>query len=234
MNDFILQPSDNPGAHERHLNRKHNNPLFGSRQLTRNQQTMLDVQEKDHQVLLDFHKDFQGIIEQTIQLKPNEDSDVILKLKDKLDKLYERASIIADDQRETKQAIRQLLKVIMTSVRKGAGTDVQAHKELDQEEAARDAHFLMLENKLVADLLDPDSVIHKDELVPTLLSAEKEELAAAVQLFDENQLTLIIREGEDLLNTLNSPPQAIAGAAENLVFIQGYIDYLNLMDDTSD
>jgi len=231
MNDFILQPSENPGSHERHLNRKHENPLFGSQQVTRNQENMLEAQENDHQVLLQFHKDFQDAIQRTIDLKPNEESDVILKLKDRLDKLYEQASLIADDQSESKAAIKKLLKVIMAAIRNGAGNDVQAHKELDQEEAAREAHFEMLENRLVADLLDPNSVIHKDELIPTLLSASKEELAGAVQLFDENQLTLIIQEGEDLLNTLGSQQVDISAAAENLAFIQGYIEYLNMMED---
>ena len=231
MNDFILQPSENPGSHERHLNRKHENPLFCSQQVTRNQENMLEAQENDHQVLLQFHKDFQDAIQRTIDLKPNEESDVILKLKDRLDKLYEQASLIADDQSESKAAIKKLLKVIMAAIRKGAGNDVQAHKELDQEEAAREAHFEMLENRLVADLLDPNSVIHKDELIPTLLSASKEELAGAVQLFDENQLTLIIQEGEDLLNTLGSQQVDISAAAENLAFIQGYIEYLNMMED---
>ncbi|MEE9350949.1 MAG: hypothetical protein V3U78_01715, partial [Thiotrichaceae bacterium] len=112
--------------------------------------------------------------------------------------------------------------------RNGAGTDVQAHKELDQEEAARDAHFGMLSTPLVADLLAPESPIHKDELVPTLLSAEKDELAPAIQLFDQDQLTLIIREGEDLINSLLNQNIDINSAAENLVFIQGYIEFLDL------
>lgn len=228
MDDFILQPSDNPGSHERHLNRKHNNPLFGDKQTDLDQESMLDAQKQDHEVLLGFHKEFQQAIQETVSLKPNVESDVVLKLKDTLDKLYEQASIIADDQSESKEAITKLVDVIMLSVRNGAGTDVQAHQELDQEEAAREAHFNMLSTPLVADLLAPESPIHKDELVPTLLSAEKDELAPAIQLFDENQLILIIREGEDLINSLLNQNVDINSAAENLVFIQGYIDFLNL------
>ena len=228
MDDFILQPSENPGSHERHLNRKHNNPLFGDKQTDLDQESMLDAQKQDHEILLGFHKEFQQAIQETISLKPNVESDVVLKLKDTLDKLYEQASIIADDQTESKEAITKLVGVIMASVRNGAGTDVQAHKELDQEEAARDAHFGMLSTPLVADLLAPESPIHKDELVPTLLSAEKDELAPAIQLFDQDQLTLIIREGEDLINSLLNQNIDINSAAENLVFIQGYIEFLDL------
>ena len=228
MEDFILQPSENPGSHERHLNRKHNNPLFEDKQAELDQESMLEAQKADHEILLSFHKDFQQAIHDTVNLKPNEESDVILKLKDNLDKLYEKACIVADDQTENKEAITKLINVIMGSIRNGAGTDVQAHQELDQEEAARQAHFNMLQNPLVADLLDPESAIHKDELVPTLLTADKDQLATAIQLFDEDQLTIIVREGENLLNTLSQQGVDISNAAENLVFIEGYIQYLNL------
>ncbi|MEE9304510.1 MAG: hypothetical protein V3U84_12110 [Thiotrichaceae bacterium] len=228
MNDFILESSENPGSHERHLNRKYKNPLFGDKQTELDQESMLDAQKEDHEILLTFHKEFQDAVQQTVDLKPNVDSDVILKLKDSLDKLYEKAGIIADDQSESKNAITKLITVIMGSIRNGAGTDVQAHQELDQEDAARAAHFEMLSTQLVGDFLDPASAIHKDELVPTLLSADKDQLAPAIRLFDEDQLTLIVREGEDLINTLAAQQVDIRDAAENLVFIEGYIQFLNL------
>ena len=227
MNDFILESSENPGSHERHLNRKYKNPLFGDQQTELDQESMLDAQKNDHEVLLQFSKEFQDAIQQTIGLKPNVESDVLLKLKEDLDKLYERASRIADDQSENKEALTQLVGVIMSAIRSAAGTDPQALQELNQEDAARSAHFGMLESKLVADLLDPESVIQRDDLVPTLLSADKDELAPAIHLFEEEQLTMIVREGEALLNTLGSQQVDIREAAENLVFIQGYIQFLN-------
>lgn len=228
MTDFILQPSENPGSHERHLNRKHNNPLFAEKQVERNQETMLKAQQEDHEILLEFHEQFQKAVHDTVELKPNVDSDIVLKLKDNLDRLYEKASIVADDQTYTKESIKKLISVIMQSIRNGAGNDMQAHQELDQEEAAREAHFQMLESKLVADLLDPDSPIHKDELIPTLLSAKKDNLALAIRLFDEDQLSLIILDGEKLINALGAQQVDITAAAENLVFIQGYVEFLNL------
>lgn len=228
MTDFILQSSDNPGSHERHLNRKHQNPIFDENQTELDQLSMLEAQEQDHEILINFHKEFQDAIQKTINLKPNEESDVILEIKDNLDKLYEKSCLVADDQSETKEALIMLVGIIMTSIRKGAGDDKQAHQELDQEEAARSAHHKMLESKLVADLLDPESPILKEELTPTLLSAEKDDLAMAVQLFDEDQLELIIKDSEIYINKLGSKKVDIKNAAENLVFIQGYIEYLNL------
>lgn len=225
---MILKPSENPGSYERHLRRRHNNFLFVDRQTELTQDEQMEAQQKDHDTLLVFIDEFQEVLEATVELKPNSDSDVVLKLKERLDKLYEASCIVPDDQTEVKGHIQKLLEVIMSSVRAGAGNDTKAHQELDQEETARKAHFEMLETPLIADLLNPDSPIVQEDLVPTLLSAEKEDLAPAVQLFDEKHLILIVRDGTQLLNTLETSDNDMSNAAENLVFIEGYIEYLNL------
>lgn len=189
---------------------------------------MIEAQQQDHEQLLAFHEEFQEVLSDSVQLKANVDSDVVLKLKDRLDKLYEQASVIADDQSETKKSLKQLLEIVMSAVRVGAGNDEQAHQELNQEQLARQAHFTLLESHLVADLLDPHSPVHKDELVPTLLSSEKDQLASALQIFDEDQLTLIIHESTDHLQNLDQDNQHVKTAKENLEFIKGYIEFLSL------
>jgi hypothetical protein len=93
----------------------------------------------------------------------------------------------------------------MQSVWKGAGNDTLAHQELEQEEIARQAHFELLESPLVADLLDPESPIAQDELLPSLLSAEQADFEAAITLFDSAQL-------EALLNQAESQPIRDAGS----------------------
>lgn len=225
---MIIQPSDNPGAHERHLVRRHRNILFGDEMITLDQENMIEAQQQDHEQLLAFHEEFQEVLSDSVQLKPNVDSDIVLKLKDRLDRLYEQASVIADDQNETKTALRQLLDLVMTAVRVGAGSDQQALQELDQEQQAREAHFTLLQSHLVADLLDPHSPVHKDELVPTLLSSDKEQLASALQILDQDQLTLIIQESTDHLKDLDHDNEHVKQASENLEFIKGYIEFLNL------
>jgi hypothetical protein len=114
----------------------------------------------------------------------------------------------------------------MTSVRKGASDDAQALKELEQEDNAREANFHFLASKLAADILDPDSPITDTDLVPTLLSAEKEDLALASQLFDKEQLSYILSEGEALLNLLEAEGHDVKTPAENFVFIEGYKVFL--------
>jgi hypothetical protein len=102
---------------------------------------------------------------------------------------------------------------------------MQAHSELDQEEMAREAHFALLDAPLVADLLNPASPIHPDELVPTLLSADKDELQLALQMFDEVQLLAILSQGAALLEQLQGEGVNVSVPQEKLAFMQGYAEF---------
>jgi hypothetical protein len=194
-----LHFSENPGRRERHLLRKRDNLLFPGKERTISAESLEEAQRLDHEELSEFITEFRKLIHETVELQPNAESGVVLDLKERLDKSYEQSAGLADDQRETKEAILKLLKLIMAAVRKGAGKDPTALHELAQEELARTAHFELLECPLVADLLAPDSPIGADELAPTLLSAPEAEFKAAVTLFDDDQLTLLHRDAEALL-----------------------------------
>jgi len=228
MQDMKFIPSENPGAFERHLIRKSNNPLFEDKQTTLDSDSLMQAQKKDHEILQQFMLDFRDVMSQVASFKPNEESDLILEVKDKLDKLYATSVCVADDQTKIRSSIKKLLNVIMQSIRKGAENDAHALQELDQEDMAREANFAFLESKLVADILDPNSPIEDKDLVPTLLSANKEDLALANQLFDKDQLNYILSEAEKLLNKLESEGKSaeIKQAAENFVFIEGYKQFI--------
>ncbi len=193
-----LMFSELPGRHERHLRRKQDNPLFPESQRSLTQSQLTESQRLDHEELEAYIRDLRRLVGEAVALGPHEQSDVILELKERLDQAYETACRLADDQTPNKEAIRKLVAVIMRAVWKGAGNDTLAHQELEQEEAARATHYALLENPLVADLLDPDSLIGSDELLPSLLTAPREEFEAAVTLFDPDQLRLLCEQAAQL------------------------------------
>lgn len=227
MEDMQFIPSENPGSVERHLIRRENNPLFVERQTTVNSETLMQAQQEDHELLQKFMLDFKETMFKAVDFKPNEDSEVILEIKDSLDKLYATSSTVADDQTRIRESIKKFLNVIMQAVRSGAGNDSHALQELEQEEKAREANFMFLDSKLAADILDPDSPIDESDLIPTLLSADKDDLAITVQLFDQKQISYILSEGENLLNTLDAKGIDVKTNAENFVFIEGYLEFIN-------
>lgn len=224
---MIFSKSEFPGSAERHLLRRCDNPLFEADKTSLEDEQLVIVQQADHDEILAFQQGFKEALDVISTLNMNEESEVILKLKEQLEQLYEQSCRLGDEQAENQQAIIKLLAVIMNAIRQGAGNDAQALQELDQEELARKHHFQLLQSPLVADLLDPNSVIAPPHLVPTLLSSDKDELTLVLQIFDEAQLLWLIKEADDLIERLAKQGVAIQTAVENFAFIQGYLHYLH-------
>lgn len=196
-----------PGRHERHFLRKLDNPLFDEPVIEFSDEDLLEMQRLDNDELLNYLTDLRSLVQRAIALNPNEESQVILDLKADLDQSYEKACTLADDQRGNKQAISQLLEVIMKTVRASAGNDTLAQQQLEDENFARTTHFRLLEHAIVADMLDPDTRIRPQELVPALLSETAEGLAAALELFDALQLQRTIADARQLLESMDRPPR---------------------------
>ncbi|HDK37617.1 MAG TPA: hypothetical protein ENG92_01180, partial [Thiolapillus brandeum] len=150
--------SERPGRHERHYRRKLENPLFPRPIKEFSNEALLEVQRQDHEELLTFLQSLQKLVKKAVELQPNEETQVILDLKADLEKHYEQACSLADNQSSNKQAIAQLIDVIMATVQKNAVGDALAEQELAEERLARETHFFLLESQLVADLLHPDSI----------------------------------------------------------------------------
>ena len=191
--------SELPGRHERHLRRRAGNPLFPRSIAAVGEAELLEVQRLDHEELLVFLTELRGTVQRAVSLKSNEQTQVVLDLKADLERLYETAAGLPDEQDGNKTAIRQLVAVIAQTVRSAASGDPLATTELEMEETARAAHFALLEQPLVAELLHPESLIEPDELAPTLLSETEAAVAAALQLFDPAQLAAIAADARRLL-----------------------------------
>ncbi len=206
--------SEYPGRQERHLLRKRNNPLFPIEERSISETTLKQAQRLDHEELVEFITSFRTLIHTAINLKSSEGSEVILDIKERLDKAYEQASGLADDQSETKSSLHKLVQVVMTAVRVGAGDDLHALTELEQEEQARAAHFELLKQPVVADILWPDSPISETELLPTLLSESRAGLAASLELFDSSQLTVLCEDARHLLELIAANTEAVPERAK--------------------
>ncbi len=211
--------SQQPGRYERHLLRKFNNPLFPAEERDVTPEQLLEAQRLDHEELVEFINGFRALVQRTVNLKPNEEIDAVLKIKGQLDIAYEQASGLADDQSETKNAIRKLTQIIVNSIRANSMNDSLIHEELRQEEEARNTHCTLLQHPIVADLLHPESLILEHELAPSLLSEDQQGLQAALELFDHAQLQIICEDGTKLLKQLASTGDVPQQAQQRLTEI---------------
>ena len=122
-----------------------------------------------------------------------------LDLKAELEKQYEAACRLGDKQTNNKAAISDLLNIIMATISRHAAGDSKAETELMQEKVAREQHFAMLEHPLIADLLDQDSLILEDELVPVMLSEDEAQVKVAMMMLAPEQQVLLANDARELL-----------------------------------
>jgi thiamine monophosphate synthase len=68
----------------------------------------------------------------------------------------------------------------------------------------------------VADILHPESPILPDELGPAILCSTEQEASAASQLFDAEQLALIVEQGGEILGRLEADGIDVGQARQRL------------------
>jgi len=152
------------------------------------------AQKADHEEMEAFRESLADLVRKAAELPADAGSELVLGLKEALARHYEQAAGLPEDHERERGAIRHLIGIIMRTIRHHTDSDPLATQELDDEAAALEVHFRLLEQPLVADLLHPDSPILPQELTPALLSATPAELDAACEIFDANQLAVIIDE----------------------------------------
>jgi len=224
------QTENRPGVRERHLLRKRNNPLFSVTEREVSNEALAEARLADGLEMDRFLQEFQTLVKRAVELDPNTPSETILEIKEQLDHSYQRVCALPGDQSAIKQAIRQLIEVIMKAVRSGIGNDAYAERQLEEEVIAREAHFELQELSLVAALTHADSPVSEEEFVPSLLSEVDEKLERCLLLFDEGQLAAISNDAEVFLEKTD-PDKQLVDAWRRLALIQDY--YRRLLPDTA-
>ena len=210
---------EHTGIREQHLLRMKDNPLFDADRREVSNEALARARMEDGLEMDHFMADFQNLVQRAVALAPNTPSEVILEIKEDLDRSYQRCCTLPVEQDKIKDAIRTLIATIMRAVEAGIGNDAYARQQLQDEEIARKLHFEMQELPLVAALTAQDSPVAEDELIPSLLSEALETLAGTLQLFDASQLASIYNDAEQFLQQ-HDPQQELPAAWQRLRLIE--------------
>ncbi|RDH82373.1 MAG: hypothetical protein DIZ80_08745 [endosymbiont of Galathealinum brachiosum] len=206
--------SKTAGRHERLLKRQFENPLFGDVKIE--PFDIQDARRRDSEEVEHFINEFRDLVQQVTELKPSADVELVLKLKESLDKTYEMSAGLAGDQAEIREMIKRLLGMMMQSMWKAVGNDAMGISKLEMEEQARQAHFALMEYPFIADLLSPDNIINEAMMVPSLLSEKTEVAVLAMQLFEPEQQQLIYQQAVELLKGLDDSHERVINANQRL------------------
>lgn len=209
-----------PGCWERHLQRQYNNPLFFYIQTGITQADVSAAQGKDEDECLIFNDVFQQLLNEVSTLQPQVEVKVILTLKDRIDCLYEQCAGLGGDFSMQKQGLRQLNDLIMQVILSTASQKPDLIEKLHAEIIAREGHFALLEQPLVAHLLHPQSPINEINIIPTLLTENVTALRAAMNLFGPEQRQVLFDESTRLLTRLKQEGIDIPQAWQLLPIMQ--------------
>ena len=208
-----------PGRRERHLRRRHENPLFDWPPREVPPEELLAAQKADHEEMTAFREDFLAVVRKAVELAPDAGSEVVLELKEALERHYEQSFGLPETHTEERAAIRKLITLIMQAVKRAAGVDPLAKQELAEEEEAREIHFRLLEQPLVADLLHPESPNGPTELAPAVLSATLDEVEAVLQVLDAAECAELADQAIRLLEDRAARGVDVSPARQRLALI---------------
>ncbi len=209
--------SQNPGAWEQHLQRKYRNPLFPEAAQIVVQHQVIEARERDQAEQKSFQQSFTTLVKEISELPKHVETDQLLDLLGKLDALYEECSGLGVSLPKEKEAIRKLNIVFRRTLENEAaksGDNAEFLQQLQNEAAAREIHYEMLDQPLFAILMRKESPISADDLAATLLSESLETVEKIIGIFDLDQQILLARQVEELLGSIK-----IGGLPENALEI---------------
>jgi hypothetical protein len=212
-----------PGRRERHLRRRHENPLFAWPPAEVAPEDLLAAQRADHEEMEAFRDSFRALVREAVDLPPNAGSEAVLGLKEELERHYEQSFGLPEEHREEREAIRKLIDLIMKAVHRSASEDPLARRELADEAEARAIHFRLLEQPLVADMLHPDTPIGPGELPPSVLCAGRSEVDALLEVLDPDQVALLAAEAENLLTGLEARGVDTQSPRQRLALLEAHL-----------
>jgi hypothetical protein len=211
--------STQPGCWERHLQRRYDNPLFTHGKRVVVQADIIKAQQQDEADRRAFQQTFEVLLQEITTLNAQVEVDIVLKLKMRIDGLYEQCARLGGDFTAEKQGLRQLIHLIMQSIWNSGIHNAEVRAFLEKEAKASEQHFNLLEYPLIADLLHPHSPISIEDIIPTLLTEEEVSLQAAMHLFTAQQQQILYSEAKNLLMQLKQEGYALPVAWKRLALL---------------
>lgn len=216
--NFSMQP----GPRERQLQRRLNNPLFADCAAI-TEQAVQEARQADQLAMQQFMEQFRDLVQRVAELDKNVESDVILLLKAQLEHQYAVCAGLPGEPAAIQDAIRKLINVISSTLRSASKNDPDALEKLSTDEAHSAIHLQLCDHLIVSDLLNPDEVIHDDEIIPTLLNEPEASLQAVLALFPPERIAILVDQGKALLEQAEAQGRSLPEARQRLAQMAGWL-----------
>jgi hypothetical protein len=174
-----------PGAHERHLQRRHNNLLFPAARRVVTTSAVLDARRKDDSELRDL-RDRCNAIELPDELPLNW-SDFLSDIREQIDELKARARQIGGDTSRIIDYLNNTRSDMANVWKAGMKGNEEGLRLYETAEAAAREHDELFRGDFGHQLLREDTCIPPDEIAAALLSEDAKTVAAFYDAIPEEQ-----------------------------------------------
>lgn len=179
--------SPTPGCFERHLQRRYNNPLFPPNRRIVTQSEVEEARARDTMEAESLRGEVKEVLKLFLDLNPGQKIEMTLGLDTarRLDGLIERAARLGGDSSKEEADLITLRKALAADMKRGAE---EANAPGLREALGELDLFLQIlvkgwSNRFLAQMGRKDSPILPEDVVPSLLSEDKETIRLVVESF---------------------------------------------------
>lgn len=185
--------SAKPGARERHLQRRHNNPLFEPLRRSVNAAEVYYARVMDVQALEDVRRDFKSVYQEVQKGDLDIDWHKQLNgLRTRLDALKDRLNMVGGETADLHQAIAALREHVLDTWRAALGNAPEKLETLREAQALQAKHAALW-TEWSSQAMGDDSPIPKDEVAVALLCEPVEDIKKVMAVLDGGAGTVSMR-----------------------------------------
>ena len=175
--------SKKPGAYERQLQRRHNNPLFSPESRIVTAKEVYEARLLDDQDQAAYRKDVAALIESMPDELPFDWHTFLNGMREKIDNQIERSAGIGGDINDVIEALRKMRTNIINTWRIALGNNKDALAALEKAEKFVNApeYVEMLGNEFFRQLCRKNGPIPPTEVLPSLLTENPETIRVVVK-----------------------------------------------------
>jgi hypothetical protein len=173
--ELIWSPA--PGCHERHLQRRYNNPLFPSTRRVIAQQDVDAARLRDSEEAAEFRAEINALAHRVAQLHDPVSLHQALEIRSQIADLIDRAAELGGDLAVEEATLAEIHAGLMTSVKMAVSEHPELVQALGEAETVREKRLKAFHYTFGSQLNRQDSPIQPAEVVPALLSEDPETIA---------------------------------------------------------
>ena len=211
-----LEWSENPGCFERHLQRKHNNPLFPEPDREVNQKQIVEARERDQEDAANLQTECLELVSDVEKLPELATAGDVGPIRERIDDLLDRAAGIGGDADVISDLLITLRKSLVDSMREGMKDNEEALKALEDAEDYHHSRVEIVHNPYVAQV----GRIPTEDLISAMLSESPETIRIAMSLISDDEKPSVVKEACDLLERALAEGADILLADEKLKAIK--------------